>query len=163
STWSGGNFLPFCPAPTSTFMSVRSLAAPSWKRPTPSAFRHCQTVTTFTPHQCWIAREDSVRTARASSSSTARPEPPPSVSSRRQRGHEIRASDQLVMTTVPSRNKHVVRSPLRRGGGVYGPCSSLTRSALRIGSVLALAGEPGADVRDEGRAGDARSVALCPF
>src|SRR5262249_46233232 len=75
------------------------------------------------------------RTARANSSSTSRPEPPPCVSSRRQRGHESRASDQDVMTTVPSRNRHVVRSPLRSGGGLYGPCSSLTRSAWRMMSV----------------------------
>src|SRR5262249_49092318 len=102
-----------------------------------------------------MASEDSVRTARASSSSTSSPEPP-RWPSRRQRGQEILPSDQLVMTTVPSRRRHVARSPLLSGGGVYGPCSSLTRSAWRVGSFLALGGEPGADVLDERRTGDSR-------
>src|SRR5262249_38724675 len=160
STWSGGSFFPritLPPASAAAWMS-RWLPSVPARPSTPSALRQRQTDTLLTPHQCWIASTDSLRTARASSSSTSRPEPPPCVSSRRQRGHEMRASDQLVMTTVPSLKRHVVRSPLCRGGGVYGPCSSLTRSAWRMGSFLVLAGEPGVDVLGEGRAGNSGCI-----
>lgn len=60
------------------------------------------------------------RIARASSSLTSKPLPPPCVPSARQRGQVFRASVQLVITTSQSRKRHVARSPLCSEGGPVG-------------------------------------------
>src|SRR5262249_31314466 len=69
----------------------------------------------------------------------------------------IRPALQPVMTTSQSRARQVARSPRFRGGAWYGQCKSFTRSAARIGSFLAFAAQPGADVPDEGPAGMSRA------
>src|SRR5262249_15763792 len=77
------------------------------------------------------AAADSVRTARASSSSTRRPEPPllpRPVRHWRQRGQEMRASVQVTTTGQP-RTRQEARSPRRRARALEGPNRSLRRSA----------------------------------
>src|SRR5262245_62899842 len=91
--------------------------------PTPKVRLQHQTVWVLTPNRCLRAAADSVRIARTSSSVTSRPEPPPWVPGRQQRGQAIGAAVQDVTVTSVSRQKHVARSPRRRCGGVYGPAS----------------------------------------
>src|SRR5262249_41512654 len=95
----------------------QSAAASLLIRGTPRALRQRLTTPSLTPHQSPIAAADSWRTARASSASSSRPEPPPRVPTARQRGQEMRASLQPVMTTSPSRSRQVARAPTLSLGG----------------------------------------------
>jgi len=90
----------FAPASLTCRWSLREPSVPH--RATPNAFRHRQTVSPLTPHQYWIASDDSERMALTNSFVTNKPEPP-RAPCRRQRGHCIGASDQDVMTTSQSR------------------------------------------------------------